>query len=61
MYEKILQRSDGKCLVVIDKQLVYLTPRTALDKRIDKLADLICEHYGLADLGDPSDTTGVSR
>jgi DNA polymerase alpha subunit B len=38
-----------------------LTPRLALDERIDELADLVRQHYGLADLGDPSASTDVSH
>ena len=31
----------------------------ALDDRIDELGDLIRQHYGLSDLGDPSASTDV--
>jgi DNA polymerase alpha subunit B len=34
-------------------------PRIALDDRIDELADLVRQHYGLAELGDPSTSTDV--
>lgn len=34
-------------------------PQIALDDRIDELADLVRQHYGLAELGDPSTSTDV--
>lgn len=37
-----------------------LTPRIALDERIDELEALVRQHYGLTDLGDPSASTDVS-
>jgi hypothetical protein len=43
-----------------DMQLVYLTPQIALDERIDEIADLVRQHYGLVELGDPSTSTDVS-
>ena len=42
-------------------QPLDLTPRIALDERIDELADLVREHYDLANLGDPSASADVSR
>ena len=42
-------------------RLVDLTPQLALDERIDELADLVRQHYGFADLGDPSASTDVSH
>ena len=41
-------------------RLVNLTSHLALDERIDELADLVRQHYGLTDLGDPSASTDVS-
>lgn len=42
-------------------RLVDLTPQLVLDERIDELADLVRQHYGFADLGDPSASTDVSH
>ena len=41
-------------------QLVYLTPQIALGKRIEEIASLVRQHYGLVELGDPSASTDVS-
>jgi hypothetical protein len=41
--------------------IIRLTPRLVLDERIDELADLVRQHYGFADLGDPSASTDVSH
>lgn len=59
MYEKISERSGGKYYLRGDRHLPNLMPQIALDDRIDELADLIRQHYGLADLGDPSASTDV--
>jgi hypothetical protein len=59
MYEKISERSGGKYYLRGDRHLPNLTPQIALDDRIDELADLIRQHYGLSDLGDPSASTDV--
>ena len=32
-----------------------------LDERIDAFADLVCQHYGLSDPGDPSASSDVSH
>jgi len=37
-----------------------LTPRIALDKRIEEVERLVRQHYGLTNLGDPSASTDVS-
>jgi len=39
-----------------ERQLASLMPRIALDDRIDELADLVRQHYGLSELGNPSST-----
>ena len=59
MYEKISERSGGKYCLWGDRQKLNLIPQIALDDRIDELADLIRQHYGLSDLGDPSASTDV--
>ena len=59
MYEKISERSGGKYYLRGDWHLPNLMPHIALDDRIDELADLIRQHYGLSDLGDPSASTDV--
>lgn len=61
MYEKISERSGGKYNLWGERQLDNLMPRIALDDRIDELADLVRQHYGLAELGDPSTSTDVSH
>ncbi len=40
---------------------VKLTSLVVLDERIDAIADLVCQHYGLNDLGDPSASSDVSH
>ncbi len=37
-----------------------LTLLVVLDDRIDAIADLVSQHYGLNDLGDPSASSDVS-
>jgi hypothetical protein len=61
MYEKISERSGGKYNLWRERQLANLMPRIALDDRIDELADLVRQHYGLAELGDPSSSTDVGH
>jgi hypothetical protein len=61
MYEKISERSGGKYNLWRDRQLTNLIPQIALDDRIDELADLVRQHYGLAELGDPSTSTDVGH
>jgi hypothetical protein len=61
MYEKISERSGGKYNLWRDRQLSNLIPQIALDDRIDELADLVRQHYGLAELGDPSTSTDVGH
>ncbi|TFY64172.1 hypothetical protein EVG20_g6039 [Dentipellis fragilis] len=56
MYEKISERSEGNDLnTAIHCDL--LTSRPALDDRIDELAELVREHYGISEFGDPSAST----
>ena len=38
-----------------------LTSVVVLDERIDTIADLVSQHYGLNDLGDPSASSDVSH
>jgi hypothetical protein len=38
-----------------------LTSLLVLDERIDAIADLVSQHYGLNDLGDPSASSDVSH
>jgi hypothetical protein len=61
MYEKISERSGGEYNLSRERQLANLMPRIALDDRIDELADLVRQHYGLAELGDPSTSTDVGH
>ncbi len=61
MYEKISERSGGKYNLWRDWQLANLMPQIVLDDRIDELADLVRQHYGLAELGDPSTSTDVGN
>jgi hypothetical protein len=61
MHEKISERSGGKYSLLRGRKLAKLTPQIALDDRIDELADLVRQHYGLAELGDPSASTDVGH
>ena len=37
-----------------------LTLLVVLDERIDTITDIVCQHYGLNDPGDPSASSDVS-
>jgi hypothetical protein len=55
------QSEVGVSTICEERQSAKLIPRIALDDRIDELADLVREHYGLAELGDPSTSTDVGH
>jgi hypothetical protein len=55
------QSEVGVSTICGERQLANLMPRIALDDRIDELADLVRQHYGLAELGDPSSSTDVGH
>lgn len=60
MYEKLSERSEG--LAAQDRSSdIILTLHLVLDDRIDEFAEIIREHYGITDLGDPSAATEVCR
>ena len=44
-----------------ERQLANLMPRIALDDRIDELAVLVRQHYGLSELGNPFTSTDVGH
>ena len=53
------QSEVGVSTICGEKQLANLMPQIALDDRIDELADLVRQHYNIAELGDPSTSTDV--
>lgn len=61
MHEKISERCGGKYSPLRDRKPAKLTLQIALNDRIDELADLVREHYGLSELGDPSASTDVGH
>jgi len=57
MHESIFQRSEGNIQPAVMLCLTLL--KLALDRHIDEIADIVRDHYNIAEFGDPTSVSEV--